>query len=217
MEVEKPVVIIPQKGNTLYSKCVQAYSRRYCRGCVTVLLSMVQPRSFTQKVSRCYDTEHHSDRAPRADQQLPEETTGIWNRFLESEVELVCVRGYIDHQCTVVITHSYNEYVFRNGTEIVPGIVAYLHCIDKLVFITFIVFIRNTRLPGASTYQLAVAARHAGACMRLYNFAVHISTMHTYIILKLTYSVAISPAMNWPINALIHALPPMAQQSTWNK
>ena len=33
---------------------------------------------------------------------------------------------------------------------------AYLDCIHELVYITFIVFIRNTRLPGASAYKATV-------------------------------------------------------------
>ena len=83
------------------------------------------------------------------------------------------MRAWVYRPCTVVKTHSYSEYMFSGTERKLRYIVAYLHCIDKLVSITFIVFIRNTRLPGASIYQLAVAARHAGACMRLYNFAVH--------------------------------------------
>ena len=35
------------------------------------------------------------------------------------------------------------------------AVAAYLDCIHKLISITFVVFIRNTFLPGYSAYQLA--------------------------------------------------------------
>ena len=76
----------------------------------------------------------------------------------------------------------------RNGTEV--EVVAYLDCIHELVSIILSVFIGNTRLPGVSAYELAsynglhaVAARQAGACTRLSNFAVHISLNHAYMYL----------------------------------
>ena len=40
----------------------------------------------------------------------------------------------------------------RNGNGTKVAVVAYLDCIHKLVSIIFIVFIRNTRLLGASAY-----------------------------------------------------------------
>ena len=47
-------------------------------------------------------------------------------------------------------TLTWGMFAERNKTEIVA--VAYLDCLHQLVSIIFIVFIRNTNLPGASVY-----------------------------------------------------------------
>ena len=99
MEVEKPVVIIPQKGNTLYSKCVQA-SRDTTEGAYYYLWP-VQLRSFTQKVSRCHDTDvtvtqRIGRREPTSSSQkrLPVYGTG----FLKvKSSRYACVGSYVDH------------------------------------------------------------------------------------------------------------------------
>ena len=64
----------------------------------------------------------------------------------------------------------------ENGTEIV--VVAYLDCIHELVSITFIVFIRNTRLPGTSAYQLA---SYNQRCTDIPIYIVSVADIQIYI------------------------------------
>ena len=93
--------------------------------------------------------------------------------------ELLCFVTYAQWW-GIFVRIEWNE----NRTEIV--VVAYLDCIHEFISITFIVFITNiTWSYILATYNShncshAVVARKAGACMRLYSFAVQVSQLYMF-------------------------------------
>ena len=64
--------------------------------------------------------------------------------------------SWIRYVCLIIKTVLYSiggvYFLEWNGNGMEIAVVAYLDCIHELVSITFIVFIRNTRLPGTSAY-----------------------------------------------------------------